>query len=180
MKFNVNNVASINDSYVYTQEVSAKCNTCVEKFNTNNEPLEKENFADETFADEPLEKENFADENFADENFADENFADENFADENFADENFADENFADENFADENFADENFADEPLENEGFSSLANIDHGFLDNKAPKQLKKMKNKFKKYRKACICPKDNTDTYVILGLLVLLGYIIYSEKK
>jgi hypothetical protein len=156
------NSAPVNISYVYSTHLTKKY---IEGFKT------EENFDDY----EHLEGEPLTDEPFEDEHFEEEHFEEEHFEEEHFEEEHMEDEHFEDEHMEDEHFEDEHMEKEPMESEeAFTNFADVNAGFIYNSIAGKVKQVKK-----TKKCVCPKDVSETYIIIGLLLLLGFALYRKK-
>lgn len=142
----MNNIASVNDAYVY-----------LSTFPKTSEPV-VESFTPEPYSDN-LKGESF----------------EETFVEESY--EEPFEEPF-------EETFEETFVEEPFEEtfeENFTNyqMADVNSGFLTNDI-QFVRKPKTTTKKNDK-CLCPKNKSnDTYMIIFLLLVLGFIVYQKKN
>ena len=156
MKFCVRNVASVNDSYVYSKELTEmmkkstpkKCR--VEKFTTDG----PEGF------DAPDEGFDAPDEGF--------DAPDEGF---DAPDEGF---DAPDEGF---DAPDENFYEQP---ESFSTLAGVNEGFIRRRRQKRKENFNTSATKAAGGCVCPKPKNDEQVWLLVGAVVLFLWYANNR
>ena len=168
MKSCIRNVASVNDSYVYSRELTEmmkkstpkKCR--VEKFTTP----DPEGFEDPEGTGEGFEGD-------GDEGFEDPEGTGEGFNDPEGTGEGF--EGDGDEGFDD---GDENFYEDP---ESFSTLAGVNEGFIRRRRQKRKENFNTSATKAAGGCVCPKPKNDEqiWLIVGAVVLFLWYANNRK-